>query len=168
VVTIVKEAISHGVSQKRACEISGIAPRKFRRWLNPKPLQQRVAWNRLLDHERQAIEDAAWLPDLLGKPISHIFVHGHSSGSFFTSLSSVYRVLKRKNLVQPFVPRRKTTPYVSAHTHSWMKDFLFFAMTAHSSKPFPVSVSGLFRSCSCLTEFACILAILYTLSARLI
>lgn len=116
VVTIVKEAISHGVSQKRACEISGIAPRKFRRWLNPKPLQQRVAWNRLLDHERQAIEDAAWLPDLLGKPISHIFVHGHSSGSFFTSLSSVYRVLKRKNLVQPFVPRRKTTPYVSAHT----------------------------------------------------
>jgi transposase InsO family protein len=116
VVTIVKEAIAHGVSQKRACEISGIAPRKFRRWVNPKPFKQRVAWNRLLDHECQAIENAAWLPDLLGKPISHIFVHGHASGSFFASLSSVYRVLKRKNLVQPFQPRRKTTPYVSAHT----------------------------------------------------
>jgi putative transposase len=116
VVTIIKEAITYGVSQKRACEIFGIAPRKFRRWANPKPFKQRVAWNNLLDHERQAIEDAAWLPDLLGKPISHIFVHGHASGSFFASLSSVYRVLKRKNLVQPFVSRRKTTPYVSAHT----------------------------------------------------
>lgn len=114
-VNTIKESIAHGVGQKKACIIFGIAPRKFRRWANPRLLKQRVAWNKLLDHERQSIEDAAWLPDLLGKPISHVFVHGHESGSFFASFSSVYRVLKSKNLVQPFQPRRRTTAYVSAH-----------------------------------------------------
>lgn len=111
----IRESLAQGVSQKHACKLFGIAPRKFRRWANPKPLKPRVAWNKLLDHERQAIEDAAWLPPLLGKPVSHIFVHGHQSGSFFTSFSSVYRVLKSKELVQPFKPRRKTATYVSAH-----------------------------------------------------
>jgi hypothetical protein len=115
VVNAIQASIAQGLSQKHACEIFGIAPRKFRRWANPKPSQPRFAWNKLLDRERQAIEDAAWLPSLLGKPVSHIFVHGHQSGSFFASFSSVYRVLKSKNLVQPFRPRRRTAPYISAH-----------------------------------------------------
>ena len=114
-VDAVRTAMAQGLSQKQACIIFGIAPRKFRRWANPKPSRLRMAWNKLLDPERQAIEDAAWLPNLLGKPISHIFVHGHESGCFFASFSTVYRVLKRKNLVQPFRPRRRTAPYISAH-----------------------------------------------------
>lgn len=114
-VSVIQESLAQGVSQKHACELFGIAPRKFRRWANPKPHKPRVAWNKLLDHERQAIEAAAWVPDLLGKPVSHVFVHGHQSGSFFASFSSVYRVLKSKKLVQPFKPRRKTAAYVSAH-----------------------------------------------------
>lgn len=68
-----------------------------------------------LEHERQAIEDAAWSPELIGKPISHIYVHGHESGRFYASLSSVYRVLKDKNLVKPIQYRRKAPAYVSAH-----------------------------------------------------
>ena len=114
-VNIIKESISEGISQKKACELFGIHPRKFRRWANPKPAKQRVAWNKLLEHERQAIEDAAWLPELIGKPISHIFVHGHESGMFFASISSVYRVLKSKDLVKPVEHRRKAPAYVSAH-----------------------------------------------------
>ena len=43
-------------------------------------------------------------------------MHGHESGRFYASLSTVYRVLKDKNLVKPLPQRRKTTPYVSAHT----------------------------------------------------
>jgi len=116
VVNIIKESIAEGVSQKKSCEIFGIKPRKFRRWANPKPLKQHVAWNKLLQHEHQAIEDAAWLPELLGKPISHIYVHGHESGRFYASLSTVYRVLKSKNLVKPLQHRRKAPSYVSAHT----------------------------------------------------
>ena len=114
-VNSIKESIAKGTSQKMACKIFGITPRKFRRWAHPKPVKPRTAWNKLLEHERQAIEDAAWLPELIGKPISHIYVYGHESGRFYASLSTVYRVLKAKNLVKPFQYRRRTTPYVSAH-----------------------------------------------------
>lgn len=114
-VTIIKDSITQGLSQKKTCEIFGINPRKFRRWANPKPLKSRTAWNKLLEHEHQAIEDAAWLPKLIGKPISHIYVYGHETGSFYASLSTVYRVLKSRDLVKPIQYRRRTTPYVSAH-----------------------------------------------------
>ena len=114
-VSAIQESIAKGARQKQACELFGISPRKFRRWANPRPRKPRVAWNKLLDHERQAIEAAAWLPALLGKPVSHVFVHGHQSGSFFASLSSVYRVLKIVKLVRPFAPCRRTASYVSAH-----------------------------------------------------
>ncbi|RPI73845.1 MAG: transposase, partial [Desulfobacteraceae bacterium] len=80
-----------------------------------KPSRPRTAWNKLLDPERQAIEDAAWSPNLLGKPVSHVFVHGHESGRFFASFSTVYRVLKSKNLVQTFRSHRRKASYVSAH-----------------------------------------------------
>lgn len=114
-VTAVKESIAQGLTQKQACDILGLSPRKLRRWADPKPRKPRSAWNKLRDDERSAIEDAAWLPELIGKPVSHVFVHGHDSGMFFASLSSVYRVLKAKNLVEPFDRRRRTTPYVNAH-----------------------------------------------------
>lgn len=114
-VTIIKDSITQGLSQKKACEIFGIKPRKFRRWANPKPLRPRTAWNKLLEHERQAIEEAAWLPELIGKPISHIYVYGHEKKSFYACLSTVYRVLKSKNLVKSIQYRRRTAPYVSAH-----------------------------------------------------
>ena len=114
-VNIIKESMTKGMTQKKACEVFGIEPRKFRRWADSRPLKQRTAWNKLCPHERQAIEDAAWLPELMGKPLSHVFVHGHETGKFHASLSSVYRVLKAKNMVKPQQYRRRTTPYVSAH-----------------------------------------------------
>ena len=58
-VTVIKEAIAQGVTQKLSCEIFGISPRKLRRWANPKPLKPRVAWNKTLEHERYAIEAVA-------------------------------------------------------------------------------------------------------------
>jgi hypothetical protein len=116
VVTVINDAVVQGLSQKCACKIFGIPPRKFRRWANPKPLRPRTAWNKVLEHERDAIEAAAWKPGLIGKPVSHIFVHGHESGKFFASPSTVYRVLKAKNMVEPKKYWRRITPYVSAHS----------------------------------------------------
>jgi hypothetical protein len=55
------------------------------------------------------------MPELIGKPVSHIFVHGHDSGKFFASLSTVYRELKAKNMVEPRKSWHRNTPYVSAH-----------------------------------------------------
>ena len=114
-VNIINEAVIQGLTQKRACEIFGIAPRKLRRWANPNLILSRTAWNKALPHERDAIEAAAWTPELIGKPVSHIFVHGHESGKFFASLSTVYRVLKTKNMVEPRNHWQRRTPYVSAH-----------------------------------------------------
>jgi len=116
VVNIINEAVSRGLTQKRACRIFGIAPRKFRRWANPKPIRLRTAWNKTLKHERDAIEATAWTPELLGKPVSHIFVHGHNSGKFFASLSTVYRTLKSKNMIEPRKSWHRTMPYISAHS----------------------------------------------------
>ena len=114
-VTVINNAVAQGLTQKRACGIFGIPSRKFRRWENPKPVKQRTAWNKTLAHERDAIEAAAWTPELIGKPLSHIFVYGHKTGAFFASLSTVYRTLKAKNLVQPLNRKPRTAPYVSAH-----------------------------------------------------
>lgn len=115
-VTVINNAVTQGLTQKRACEIFGIASRKFRRWANPKPLRPRTAWNKVFEHERDAIEAAAWTPELIGKPVSHIFVHGHESGKFFASLSTVYRVLKVKNMVEPREHWQRRAAYVSAHS----------------------------------------------------
>jgi len=116
VVTIIKESMLQGLSQKKTCEIFGIYPRKFRRWLNPKPIRPRTAWNKILEHERDAIEASAWEPELIGKPVSHIFVHGHESGKFFASFSTVYRTLKARNMVEPRKSWHRRTSYVSAHS----------------------------------------------------
>jgi hypothetical protein len=115
VVNVLNDAITQGLPQKRACGIFGIAPRKFRRWAHPKPIKPRTAWNKTLEYERNAIEVAAWTPELIGKPVSHIFVNGHESGKFFASLSTVYRVLKAKNMVEPRKHWQRRTPYISAH-----------------------------------------------------
>ena len=114
-VTIINEAVNQGLTQKLSCEIFGIAPRKLRRWANPLPVRPRTAWNKALPHEREAIEAAAWLPDLIGKPVSHVFVHGHASDKFYASLSTVYRVLKAKDMVQPRKRWHRNASYVSAH-----------------------------------------------------
>ena len=112
----IKEAVSQGLTQKRACRIFGIEPRKLRRWANPKPLVKRIAWNRILAHEREAIVRTATEERFWDKPVSHIFVHGHESGRFFASLSTVYKVLKSERLLRPIRRRKRNGSYVSAHS----------------------------------------------------
>lgn len=90
-----------------------ISARKFRRWAEPKQKKPKVSFNKLLPYEVDAIVNAAFLPQNLGKPLSHIFVYGHNTGAFHTSLTTVYRYLKAENLVKPFQPRKKTRKFVS-------------------------------------------------------
>jgi hypothetical protein len=116
VVNIIKEAVNSGLTQNQACLTFGLSPRKFRRWANPKPVKPRTAWNKILTQEHEAIKDAVYVPELLDKPLSHVFVHGHDTGKFFASLSTVFRVLKSEDLVKPLgFYRTKKTNYVSAH-----------------------------------------------------
>jgi len=115
VVDAIKESISQGLTQKRACEIFGIVPRKYRRWANPKTLPPRTAWNKILPAEREAVVQTVYEQQFWGKPMSHIFVHGHDSGLFSVSLSTVYKILKDKNLVHRVMRKKRSSPYVSAH-----------------------------------------------------
>ncbi|MFH2070996.1 MAG: integrase core domain-containing protein [Elusimicrobiota bacterium] len=115
-VEIIKDAISQGLTQKQACKIFRLTPRKFRRWANPKPLVPRSAWNRILPEERESIIQTASDEKFWDKPLSHIFVHGHESGKFFASLSTVYNVLKSDHLVRQIKRRKSNGSYVSAHS----------------------------------------------------
>ena len=65
--------------------------------------------------EIEAIQNSAYLPELLGKPLSHIFIYGHNTKAFFASLTSVFRYLKVVDLVKPFSPKKKISNFVSAH-----------------------------------------------------
>lgn len=115
-VQAIKESIFDGLTQKRACSIFGLDQRKYRRWANPKPFVPRTAWNKILPEERESIIRTALDQQFWGKPLSHIFVHGHDSGKFFVSLSTVYKVLKSENLVHPIARRKRDSSYVSAHS----------------------------------------------------
>lgn len=112
--TAIKEAVLTGFTQKKACSLFDIDPRKLRRWANPKDKKPKAACNKLLSHEAEAIVRSAFIPENIGKPLSHIYVYGHNSGAFYASLSTVYRYLKAQDLVKPFQPKRKNPVHVSA------------------------------------------------------
>lgn len=114
-ITSIQTAMHNGLTQKRSCELFGIDARKFRRWKQPKAPVVHTAWNKILDHERDAIVQTAWDVRFAGKPLSHLYVHGHETNAFSVSLSTVYRVLKKEDVIRKTVRRRKTG-YVSAHT----------------------------------------------------
>ena len=116
VINTIRESIDSGLTQKTACDIFGIVPRKFRRWIAPKTTTSRVAWNKILPSEKDAILQAAWKPELLGKPVSHIFVYGHDSDKFHVSLPTCYRVLNSEHLVRKIARHRRKSSYISAHS----------------------------------------------------
>lgn len=114
-VNAINEAMAKGMSQKTACSVFMISPRKFRRWAKPKTSAPRTAWNKLLPAERETIRETAWQAEFLGKPLSHLYVYGHESGKFLTSLSTLYRVLEKEPLA-PKTRKQRSTSYIGAHT----------------------------------------------------
>lgn len=114
-VKAINEAMEQGMTQKQACETFGISTRKYRRWNNSKPPSHRVAWNRILPEERESIIQTAYKEEFLGKPISHLFVHGHDSRRYFASLSTIYKVLAEEKVVRPKIVRKGYQRYIDAH-----------------------------------------------------
>lgn len=117
VVSVIQEAISFGLTQAEACFIFGIKERKFRRWKNMGTKKQRIAWNKLTEQEQQAIINASYEPELLGKPLSHIYVWGIDNKRFCASLTTVYHVLANAGLVKSAEGRKrsKRNVYVSIY-----------------------------------------------------
>ena len=57
----------------------------------------------------------AWTPQFMGKPVSHLYVHGHESGAVYASLSSWYRVLNGQKTIRPKIVRHYRQKHVSIH-----------------------------------------------------
>lgn len=114
-VKAINEAIEQGMTQRQTCETFGISTRKYRRWNNSKPPLKRIAWNRILPDERESIIKDAWDERFLGKPISHLFVHGHESRRYCVSMATIYRVLAEEKVVRPKILRKGHQRYIDAH-----------------------------------------------------
>ena len=113
--TIITEAKVQGISQEKACAALDISSRKVRRWLGEKPRSRAPAWNRIQKSEREAILAAAWDNNLMGLPISHVYVYGHNTGKYYVSLSTVYRVLKANDLIRRRCYKTRRAGYTSVH-----------------------------------------------------
>lgn len=116
VLSAIKESIDRGLSRKQSCNLFGLDVRKYRRWSKLKPKTERTAWNKIRPEEKEIIKNAAYNPELIGKPLSHIYVYGQEKGLFFASISTIWHVLKEFDLVKPIeTVRKRNTGYVSAH-----------------------------------------------------
>lgn len=92
-----------------ACEALKLNARRYYRWRSR--LEQpavKTAWNRIMPEEETAILTAARDEALSDMRAAGLMVYGHESRKFFTSVSTIQRVLKRNALQAPYqVPRRK-------------------------------------------------------------
>ncbi len=112
VVEAIQTAIKDGLTQKKACELIGITPRKYRRWLNPKQIKPRTAWNKILPQEREAVIQTALEASFWDKPISHLFVHGHETGQYYVSMTTIYNILKEESLERNITRKTRKKAYI--------------------------------------------------------
>lgn len=111
-VKAIQTAIKDGLTQKESCALMGIAPRKYRRWKNPKKISTRIAWNKILQEERETVIQIALHESFWGKPISHLFVHGHETGQYHVSMTTIYRILKEESLERNISRRTRKNAYI--------------------------------------------------------
>lgn len=92
-----------------ACEVLKLNARRYYRWCaKPASPAAKTAWNRIMPDEEAAILTAARDEALCDMRAAGLMVYGHESRKFFSSASTVQRVLKRNALQSPYqVPRRK-------------------------------------------------------------
>ncbi|MBU4467314.1 MAG: DDE-type integrase/transposase/recombinase [Candidatus Omnitrophica bacterium] len=92
-----------------ACEALKLNARRYYRWRRRTRLPAvKTAWNRITPEEEATILTAARNEALCDMRAAGLMVYGHESRKFFSSVSTVQRVLKRNSLQTPYqVPRRK-------------------------------------------------------------
>jgi len=92
-----------------ACEALKLNARRYYRWRSrPELPAVKTAWNRITPDEESAILTAARDEALCDMRAAGLMVYGHESSKFFSSVSTIQRVLKRNALQSPYqVPRRK-------------------------------------------------------------
>ena len=92
-----------------ACEALKLNARRYYRWrARPESPAVKMAWNRITPEEESAILTAAGDEALCDMRAAGLMVYGHESGKFFSSVSTIQRMLKRNDLQPSYeIPRRK-------------------------------------------------------------
>lgn len=91
-----------------ACGVLMLKPRRYHRWLRWNPPLRKAAWNQITPAEEAAIVEAAGKEELVDMRAAGLMVYGHERDKFHCSVSTVQRVLKKRDLQLPYaIPRRK-------------------------------------------------------------
>ncbi|MDP2913183.1 MAG: integrase core domain-containing protein [Candidatus Omnitrophota bacterium] len=105
-----------------ACEALKLNARRYYRWRRrPEQTVVKTAWNRITPDEESAILTAARDEALSDMRAAGLMVYGHESRKFFSSVSTVQRVLKRNFLQSSYQIPRKKRP-VKPDIRELMKD----------------------------------------------
>lgn len=135
-ITLIKEATTNGAREKLACEELGISQRTLQRWRSEatpledqRPIVERpIPKNKLSEDERATIVQTVNQPEFKSLPPSQIVPRLADDGIYIASESTMYRVLKEKDM-QHHRGRSKKPQAKSISTHSakgpnqvWMWD----------------------------------------------
>lgn len=105
-IRLIKEAVTNGAREKLACNELGISQRTLQRWRSDttplddqRPHVERPApRNKLSDEEREAIVQTVNQPAYKSLPPSQIVPRLADEGVYIASESTIYRVLKEKDM----------------------------------------------------------------------
>lgn len=91
------------LSVSKCCEILLLSDRRYFRWVNWKEPQKRMPWNKIRPEENEAILKVAKDETFCGLRAAGLMVHGHDTGEYSCSISTIQKVLKQHALAAPYV-----------------------------------------------------------------
>lgn len=94
-------------SIRRSCEILLLSERRYYRWMGWEEPKKRQAWNKLRPEEEVAILQAARNETWCDLRAAGLMVHGHDTGDFHCSQSTVQKTLKKHDLAAPYEPPKR-------------------------------------------------------------
>ena len=105
-ITLIQTAVTNGAREERACEELGISRRTLQRWRNDltpledqRPVVKRpIPQNKLSEDERETIVKTVNQPEYKSLPPSQIVPRLADEGVYIASESTMYRVLKEKDM----------------------------------------------------------------------
>ena len=96
---LIDEAMGHGASKTRACEIVGVCIRTLQRWEtkgfeDDRKTRTQTPRNKLNDQERQAVIDSCNQPENRSLSPTQIVPRLADQGEYIASESTFYRILR--------------------------------------------------------------------------
>jgi putative transposase len=95
---LIEEAVNHGASKTRACELMGVSLRTLQRWsyviYDGKKDREQNPQNQLSEEERRVVIACCNTPDHQSLSPKQIVPRLANEGKYLASKSTIYRILK--------------------------------------------------------------------------